>query len=77
MKPLYTLLYISIAAFIVASCGGNTGSSTMQESVMLIDRVGYPQAILHDGHYYFTMQSIGGDSVELFCTDDLQQLSKA
>lgn len=77
MKPLYTLLYISIAAFIVASCGANTGSSTMQESVMLIDRVGYPQAILYDGHYYFTMQSIGGDSVELFCTDDLQQLSKA
>ena len=44
---------------------------------MVIEGVGYPQAIYHDGHYYFTMQSMGGDSVELFRTPDLAQLHQA
>ena len=47
------------------------------DDVLLIEKVGYPEGIFYDGNYYVTIQSMGGDSVELFRTSDLTQLAQA
>jgi len=41
-----------------------------------MSKVGYPQAIRHQGRYYFTMQSLGGEAVELYSTDDLSRIDQ-
>ena len=47
------------------------------DDILLIEKVGYPEGIFYDGNYYVTIQSMGGDSVELFRTPDLTQLAQA
>lgn len=58
-------------------CKKTTPQTTPATDVMLLENVGYPQAIIHEGKYYYTHQSLGGDSVELFCTTDLSDLKHA
>lgn len=50
--------------------------ATQSADGFLLSEVGYPQAILYDGTYYFTHQSLGGERVDLFATDDLNRLAE-
>lgn len=74
MKHIFFCILLLVAAFM-------TGCQRKEEQgagdALVIEEVGYPQAVFHDGNYYFTIQSLGGDSVELFCTADLTCLSQA
>ena len=77
MKPLHTFSILCVLCVFVISCYHGTAISDTGNETMLLERVGYPQGILHQGKYYFTFQSIGGDSVELLCTSQLEDLSEA
>lgn len=72
-KPTIYLFIILMAAMM--ACQTNDVKHT--DDVLLIEKVGYPEGIFYDGNYYVTIQSMGGDSVELFRTPDLTQLAQA
>lgn len=72
-KPTIYLFVFLTAAML--ACQTNEVKQT--DDVLLIENVGYPEGIVHEGNYYFTIQSMGGDSVELFRTPDLTQLAQA
>lgn len=78
MKLLHTLssLFIVYCLLIIVSCANNKDDNNVNETFLLHD-VGYPQGIYHEGKYYFTFQSLGGDSVELLCTDQLENIANA
>ncbi len=77
MKLLHTLSILFFLSVFVYSCHNGSAISGSKNETKLLENVGYPQGILHGGKYYFTFQSIGGDSVELLCADRLEDLSKA
>ena len=77
MKPIHTLFIICILCAMLLSCNHGGAGINNEHEKLLLERVGYPQGIFHQGKYYFTFQSIGGDSVELLCTDQLEKLSEA
>ncbi len=72
-KLLYSLLLTPI--LLSLSCCHRTETPKACEDIMLLEHMGYPQAIRHNGNYYFTMQSYGGDSIELLCTKRLEDLA--
>lgn len=72
-KPTIYLFIILMAAMM--ACQTNDVKHT--DDILLIEKVGYPEGIFYDGNYYVTIQSMGGDSVELFRTPDLTQLAQA
>ena len=78
MKLLHTLcsLFIVYCLLSVVGCANNHDDNNVNETFLLHD-VGYPQGIFHEGKYYFTFQSLGGDSVELLCTDQLENIANA
>lgn len=77
MKPLHTLFIFCTLCVTFFSCNhGGTNMDNKHEK-LLLERFGYPQGIFCQGKYYFTFQSLGGDSVELLCTDQLENLSEA
>lgn len=73
--PTLCYLLFFVTGFFMSACHSVGANEFTDEKIM--DRVGYPQAIFHDGNYYFTMQSLGSDSVILFRTPDLTKLSEA
>ena len=77
MKPIHTLFIICILCAMLLSCNHGGAGINNEHEKLLLERVGYPQGIFCQGKYYFTFQSIGGDSVELLCTDQLEKLSEA
>ena len=77
MKSLHTLFILCTLCAMLFSCNhGGAGMNNEQEK-LLIEHMGYPQGIFYQGKYYFTFQSLGGDSIELLCTDQLEKLSEA
>ena len=70
----HTIILLAVLTAFIISC--QSKQDQQPQDALVIQQVGYPQAILHDGKYYFTIQSMGGDSVELFCTTDLTQLEQ-
>ena len=71
-------VFVSLCSLFSLSCCRRAAEMPVAtEDVLLLEHVGYPQAICHDGNYYFTFQSLGGDSVELLCTNRLEDLSQA
>ena len=76
MKSLYTILF-AVCLFALSSCHRGAEAPIVAADDILLEHVGYPQAIFHEGNYYFTFQSLGGDSVELFCTSKLEDLAQA
>ena len=77
MKPIHTLFIICILCAMLLSCNHGGAGINNEHEKLLLERVGYPQGIFCQGKYYFTFQSICGDSVELLCTDQLEKLSEA
>ncbi len=67
---------IYILTFLLALVGCRHEESTPSVEGFLLSEVGYPQAILYDGTYYFTHQSLGGERVDLFATTDLNNLAE-
>ena len=60
------------------SCHSN-GPSVADDGdpVKVLPEVGYPQAVYQGGQYYFTMQNLGGNAVELYAVANLTQLAEA
>ena len=76
----FSLLIIGyvIIVFVAWGCHGKTRQKAFSDDgVLLKSEQGYPQAIFHEGKYYVTFQGIGGESVDIYCTDDLADMSKA
>ena len=73
-RTFATSVCCTICAAIALSCQNGATTSPAEETLLLHD-VGYPQGIYHDGKYYFTFQSLGGDSVELICVNHLEELA--
>ena len=65
MKLLHTLSILFFLSVFVYSCHNGSAISGSKNETKLLENVGYPQGILHGGKYYFTFQSIGGDSFVL------------
>ena len=75
MKSLHTLFILCTLCAMLFSCNHGGAGMNNEHEKLLLERVGYPQGIFCQGKYYFTFQSLGGDSVELLCTDQLEKLS--
>lgn len=75
-RALYNIIRCFLLIFFV-SCQNKSITENEGDSTLIMKQLGYPQAIFHDGKYYFTFQGMGGESVELYCTDDLTKLEKA
>ena len=69
LSALYTL--ILGLTLLAIGCDSHHPSSNTREPVLMMHELGYPQAIFHEGKYYFTMQGYAGASVELWSTPDL------
>ena len=76
MRHFY-IFFVVLFLFSLSCCRRGAETAAVSEDVMLLEHVGYPQAIFHNGNYYFTFQSLGGDSVELLCTSRLEDLAQA
>ena len=70
-----TILLVTIFVWMLTLTACHHGSTKQaagtSEPVVLMAERGYPQAICHQGRYYFTCQSVGGTSIDLFATDDI------
>lgn len=79
MKKKYTLyLLIFVCALTILSCqSAKQPTPASSDAVLVLPELGYPQAMLHNGRYYLTIQALGGRSVELYSTTDLCQMEKA
>ncbi len=79
MKFLHTLralFFLCVISLFCVFCTVSNESKSMGETLLLND-VGYPQGICFDGKFYFTFQSLGGNSVELISADRLESLADA
>lgn len=69
--------YIGVLVCILAllACGHQPAEND-HSAVMLFEKGRYPFVTLHEGKYYFSMQTEGADTVALWCADQLEQLAE-
>lgn len=65
------------AVTLLCVCCGSHNDSKNADETLLLREVGYPQGICHNGKYYFTYQSLGGNAVELVSAERLEDLAEA
>lgn len=74
----HTLLYIiALLGVLLNTACSQKQNSGRDDDMLVVANQGYPQAASYNGLYYYTMQSVGGFSLEIYATADLQQLEQA
>ena len=71
-KQICTLL-LAILTILAFSCKGDKS----EDGRILFKSGCYPNAVLHDGKYYYTMQDGASGRIRLWCADDIMQIGEA